>query len=384
VPVAYAIGRELFDRRAGLVAALLVAASPYEVWYSQEARAYPLYALTAALSLLAFVRALDQPTARRLGWWAAASAVALLSHYYTAFLVGPEAIWLLVAHRSARRRVAAAIAPVALTGAALLPLLLAQRSTGHTTWIADIDLTSRVQNVAKRFVTGPFGTPVTALALLAYALLAAGLYLLLRRTGERARRRALIPLGLGAAFLAIPLVLALAGFDYFFDHYLIGALLPLLIVLAAGLAAEPRRVPLVAAALALLWTGMTIDVAANRSLQRDDWREVSRLLGPAPPGGRAIVVDRLGSRPLEIYRPSVRDLGPAGATVAEIDLAESYRFGDQRTPPPPAIPGFTLFDHREGPTYRLMRYRAARPTAVTPATLAPDGLAKETFFLQEP
>ena len=50
VPAAFAAGRELVSRRAGIVAAALAAASPYLVWYSQEGRSYALYALLATLS----------------------------------------------------------------------------------------------------------------------------------------------------------------------------------------------------------------------------------------------------------------------------------------------------------------------------------------------
>jgi mannosyltransferase len=39
VPVAYAAARTLVSRRAGLVAAALVAVNPFLVWYSQEGRA---------------------------------------------------------------------------------------------------------------------------------------------------------------------------------------------------------------------------------------------------------------------------------------------------------------------------------------------------------
>ncbi|MDE3131600.1 MAG: glycosyltransferase family 39 protein, partial [Acidobacteriota bacterium] len=67
VPVAYLAAARLLDsRRAGLVVAALAAFNPLLIWYSQEARAYGLLALTAGLSLLAFAYARAQPTARRL------------------------------------------------------------------------------------------------------------------------------------------------------------------------------------------------------------------------------------------------------------------------------------------------------------------------------
>ena len=70
VPVAWAIGRELADRRAAIVCATLVAVNPLLVWYSQEARAYGLFVLMAALAMLCFVRAEREPTAGRMGAFA--------------------------------------------------------------------------------------------------------------------------------------------------------------------------------------------------------------------------------------------------------------------------------------------------------------------------
>ena len=58
VPLAYCIGAELANRRAGLIAAALVAVSPMLIWYSQEARSYALLVFFCAASLLFFARAL--------------------------------------------------------------------------------------------------------------------------------------------------------------------------------------------------------------------------------------------------------------------------------------------------------------------------------------
>ncbi len=65
VPVAWAIGTELEGpptRRAAAVCAALVAVNPLFVWYSQEARAYGLFVLMAALAMLCFLRAEREPT----------------------------------------------------------------------------------------------------------------------------------------------------------------------------------------------------------------------------------------------------------------------------------------------------------------------------------
>src|SRR5579884_1051702 len=141
VPVAYAVARRLGSRRAGLIAAALVAVSPFLVWYSEEARSYALLALLSALSFWAFLAALEAPSPRRLALWAVASSAAVLSHYFAGFLVAPEAAWLLLAHR--RRATAAAVAAVAAVAAALIPLVLAQ-ADNRTQWIEALSLPSRI------------------------------------------------------------------------------------------------------------------------------------------------------------------------------------------------------------------------------------------------
>ena len=129
VPVAYLAGSALLSRRAGLIAAAMVAVSPLMVWYSQEARAYPLLVLLGAVCLWLFVRAMDDPEPRRLLAWGLVAALAVLTHYYALFLVAPMAIWLLVT-AGPRGWVAAAVsAPVVVAGA-LTPLALAQHEHG--------------------------------------------------------------------------------------------------------------------------------------------------------------------------------------------------------------------------------------------------------------
>lgn len=56
VVVLYGVGRQLFDREVGAIAALLVAVSPFHIWYSQEVRMYNLLALLTALSFYWFGR----------------------------------------------------------------------------------------------------------------------------------------------------------------------------------------------------------------------------------------------------------------------------------------------------------------------------------------
>jgi uncharacterized membrane protein len=72
------VGRKLVGRQAGLIAALLVAISPYHVWYSQDAK---MYALVTGLTLLAMACLLEALRTGRPGWWAGFTLSASLSLY---------------------------------------------------------------------------------------------------------------------------------------------------------------------------------------------------------------------------------------------------------------------------------------------------------------
>ncbi|MEJ2212269.1 MAG: glycosyltransferase family 39 protein [Anaerolineae bacterium] len=94
VPLIYLLGRRMLGRRGGLLAALLLALSPFHVYYSQEVR---MYGLVTLLGLAAFYfahRWASRPwaTSRGPGWgsllgYALAAAAALYTQYYVAFLL---------------------------------------------------------------------------------------------------------------------------------------------------------------------------------------------------------------------------------------------------------------------------------------------------------
>jgi len=60
IPMIYLLGRRLFNEEVGLISALILAISPFNVEYSQEARMYSLLLFLALVSMYFFVRFIDR------------------------------------------------------------------------------------------------------------------------------------------------------------------------------------------------------------------------------------------------------------------------------------------------------------------------------------
>lgn len=86
----YLLGRELHNRRAGLIAALLTAINYYNLYYSQESRNYILSFLFAVLSFYTLARLLKQPSLKTGLLYGLATLMLMYSHYYGFVVLGAQ------------------------------------------------------------------------------------------------------------------------------------------------------------------------------------------------------------------------------------------------------------------------------------------------------
>jgi hypothetical protein len=389
VPVAYLVATRLLDRRAGLIAAALTACNPLLIWYSQEARSYSMLVLGTGLALLAFVVVREAPAPRALGLWVLSCALALATHYFAAVAVVPQAVWLLVEHRR-RRAVRAAVAVIALCGLALIPLAISQNGTGHDSWIASAPLGMRLRQIVPQFLVGTGAPARTPLRDVAMALVVIALALLAADGPSALRRGAGVAAGLALAGFALSLLLIAVGFDDLITRNILPLWLPAALVVAAGLSVQ-RFAPLgVAAAVALCAIGVTaaVGVAAERNLQRPDWRYVARALGtPTPrPGiaGRAILIQHYRTLlPLSLYLPGLRVMPAVGARVTELDViamsspreplcwwGAACNLIASRMQRRYGVRGFHAAWTRHELQFTIKRLSARRPVLLTPARVA--------------
>lgn len=407
VAVGWQIAGELAGRRATIATGALIAVNPLFVWYSQEARSYGLYTLTAALAILCFIRAERRPSARTMAAFALAGCLALLSHYFAVFMLVPMALWLL-RDRAHWRAAAGAVGAIAIVGAALVPLVLTQGGNG-TQWIGKSTLASRVQEIPQYYLTGYSGAPLGhgIELLVALPLIAGVIYGLRRGLGERERRGALCMLALSACGILIPVFLAAAGADYLAPRNLIAAMVPVTVLLAIVIvparAGRTGAAFLVLAAVAML--AICVDVNLSPRLQRGDWSAVGAAIrrapaAPPPPVARrsigsvhygalgaaqrpvAVIATHLASAPLEYYWSALREVGGRDArlVVSEIDKVGYMPLLPSASTPP--APGFRLVAKRNFEGQYLYRFLAPRPASLAASVLLRDGItAGETNLL---
>jgi mannosyltransferase len=367
VPVAYLLAAELRDRRTGVVAAALVAVNPMLLWYSQEARAYALFALLCAASAVYFVRALERGEGRDLTFWGVLSALALATHYFALFPVAVEATWLLVRRGRAAAR---GLWIVALAGLALAPLAAHQMAAGHAEWIGRHALGHRIWESGATFLVGETGEiiarPETPLpALVPFALVIAALLLVAARGSRAERRAAAVPLALAGAAALLPVALAILSpdRDYVLARNLLPAVVPLLAAVAIGTALRGARRTgaAIAAALVAYLVGFSVWASASPALQRPDWESVAARLGQ-PTRPRALVSWTLGQASLRHY------LGTGSYQVVQSERYPWYvhevDFISMGKGPPPRralSPGFRQVGYAPVGDLYLRRYELAGP-----------------------
>jgi len=380
VAVAYPLGLELRGRRSGLILAAFVAVSPFAVWFSQDARAYGLAILFITAGLLYFARGLRTASSRTLWLWAAASALALASHYFTIFVVAPEAVALL-AFRQSRRPAVWPTAALAATWLVLLPLLLFQRvQAGHLSWIKFLGLGERLKMTLQFFETGSWNL---SFALLAVVTLAVAVVIGLAFASRRIGRREWVILAVGASAIVLPSLAAVAGFDYVNYQNLVMAWMPFAAVLAAAMAGW-RRVGIgLAAALLGLSLAATLKIDSSTALQRPNWRLATTTLAAQRSGGLFVIYPAFDIGALSWYDHQLSVVNAGDAALRPDDnlrivqtrriqiLAEDpWVYSAARTLRFRVPPGFHLTKQTAFSTFVLDTYTAPRPERVVIKPLA--------------
>ena len=279
----FLILERMVDKRAALIGALLLAVSPFHVWYSQEARSYALLSFLSLLALHNILEITREDKGLPLVSLAVVNALLLYTHYYglSTFLAQFGVALTMPAKQRKHSLLALVVAWLIFIPWVLgLLEIVKQQSFGKHFWAWAV----MVKILLEAYVTSPLfptTTPIQAtMALLSglTALVLAFVGLFERRVDFRVR--------FSLALFAFGPVLTAFVHSFFgqpMSRYLIGGTGPFLGLVAIGLGGIGRKtVKITARAFVGLWiccllTGLYRNFF-DPSCFRDDWRSVARLL----------------------------------------------------------------------------------------------------------
>ncbi|MBV9281084.1 MAG: glycosyltransferase family 39 protein [Chloroflexi bacterium] len=306
VPALFALGARLVNPPAGLLAAALLALSPFHVWYGRDGRAYELAGLLVLLSYLFLVRALDRPGAAAWVAYALCTALALYTEYTTVFVLAPH---LLLLPRARRLDLAGSVLRSWLLAAALFApwigtVVLDARSIADNYWIPPPTMAGVAGTVLEfaglqtpcpspPCTAGEAFVPVLAGHEIAAAL---GIIAAVGLALAAAVLRRNLAVSLLGVWLVLPfaLVLLLAmKRSLYLDRVFLDATYPFYLLAAAAAVWLARRGPRAALATGLVALA-GIALVANLRLgyarsSNPDWRSAAHDLHAAYRPGQAIV-----------------------------------------------------------------------------------------------
>lgn len=295
IPVVYVLGRDLFDRSAGLVAGLVFALSDFQILYAQEARMYAMVGFLAAVAALAHHRLITQgPSRGRLAAYLAATVLLVYSHVLGWLVVGAlwahalVALWLPGGSAWSLRHWAGTQAVLCLAFVPwAIPLVEASSGVASGFWAGDIELVDPWETL-----TAFAGNVELASAMGVLALVA-----LTARGGRYAqpwrdlwRDRGLLLVWLVAPPIALYVVSKLVE-PIYIDRYLIGASPALYLLAARGATVLDGRAARAVLVGVLLVGG---SFTAHASLEDDTvegWKGAAGLINNEARPGEPVVFE---------------------------------------------------------------------------------------------
>ena len=330
VALTFLLGRRLFGTTAGLVAALLSALSPFQVYYSQETRMYVLVAMLGALSVYLFLGIVDKETSRQVDKAATpcfliplfpyllVTVLTLYTHYFAFTIPLVEnlafGLWLVAARSRRWLHLAARWVALQLVIAILYLPWLAFTWEQLQRWPAisqPFSLAFLAREVLRVFSLGLSVEPKTTPVILGFALI-------LGLGCVPWRRRGGMGLAVALVYLVVP-ILAMYGLSLrrpLYDpkflllatpaYYLLlarGALLPIRLLARRNFSSPLSLVPSPLSLISLLTSASLIAfmvIASARSLHRtyfdpqyarDDYRGLARYVEATARPGDAVILN---------------------------------------------------------------------------------------------
>lgn len=143
IPAVYALGARLFDRRTGVIAAILLSVHSFHVHWSQEARAYSLLTLLLILTACLLVSALESSRSQR-RWilFAIAAVMSVYTHVFAVLVLAGYAVAILFPrpYSVKPRMIALASGIFSVLISPMVVFVFLHREGGAISWVPRITL----------------------------------------------------------------------------------------------------------------------------------------------------------------------------------------------------------------------------------------------------
>lgn len=321
LPLLYLVGRRLFDRQTGLVATLLLAISPFHLYYAQETRMYSLLTAATLVSFLFLLRLRETASRANVAGYITGTVVTLAVHPFGFLVLVAQSLALGIEyvradeHHRQQRLTHVTKVNMACCGM-LVPILVigAKKASGAVSgfvFISPPNLMDVVWTVHEYFTTTA-GPDTMAVAILGGV--AVGLAFLRRRLDSE---RVLL-----LSWMLVP-VLTLVAVSYlvtplFWDRYTIAASPAWFLAVALGITGlERRHARYALAGLLIVAMGPGV-VAYHTTPQKEEWEPAATYIDRhSQPDDVVLIMDDGGKQAFDHYwsNPKVPVQGvPAGHT----------------------------------------------------------------------
>ncbi|HTY57040.1 MAG TPA: glycosyltransferase family 39 protein [Candidatus Binataceae bacterium] len=298
VPLVYLLGTKLLDRRAGLVAAVLMTVNVASVDFSQEARSYTLVVMLAALSSLFFVQSLSKPSLGNCAAYVVATVCCIYSHMFGILLLPAQ--WLsLVFFLPGWKPAVRLTISAAVIGLIAVPhfALALGGNIVHLNWVQRTS-PQRVYEFLALITGVGDNLKIAEYYLIACAAIAAVVALF--------DRSARAPFGFLMLGVFVPAAIILVVSQYkplFWPRYLLVSQ-PFFAVLAGLAISRLRPWPItVVVLIPIVVFCVQKDFAVYQRAQREDWPDAVRYMASnAQPGDVYMVFIPFGRQPIDYYR----------------------------------------------------------------------------------
>ncbi|SFR57754.1 glycosyltransferase family 39 protein [Halogeometricum limi] len=335
IPALYLLGRRIGDHTVGLVAALLLALSPFHVRYAQEVRMYALFVFLVVASFLLVHAVADRrsrrPRHRRglLAAWVLSCLLLVGTHYFGGFVVAAQVTYLVIrldrvlprgVGSFSTRRIQRAYGFATLASPLFLLALGAVFDLPHYFYIPFPTPRFAAGTLARFFVgygTVPLAVSVAVLVLVGtLATLAAVRFdattpLDFDSSLRATLRRARVDVGDdGLALAAVaflvpffgPVLVSYLVVPVFWPRYVIAASVGLFLLVGLGVRTLPRESLQVAAVALLVVAVVPMTGVYHTTDQKEEWREAGNVVEEnAHSGDLVLLMDRISEYALTYY-----------------------------------------------------------------------------------